>query len=223
MSKQQRFWRDHSERDRQLAGVDDARPQFNRLRRETPEELSMLTDLASLNVECNDLSGNPTLVLASILLKTLVLSRNELQVDISDWHDLYPRLTHLALVNNPRGQAFPDELVGLRKLEVLDLSYNDLTGEISNDIGDLAFIADLDLSHNQLKGEMPDRLPQMDKTRRLDLSDNMLEGDIPGTFAAMRQLLRLDLWGNELIGCIPSELQELPNLEIFIEGLGFCE
>ncbi len=80
---------------------------FNRLRREIPEELSMLTDLASLNVGCNNLPGNPTLVLASFLLRSRVLSRNELQVDISGWHDLYPRLTHLALVNNLRGKPSP--------------------------------------------------------------------------------------------------------------------
>ncbi|KAL4299322.1 hypothetical protein AHAS_Ahas17G0089300 [Arachis hypogaea] len=57
----------------------------------------------------------------------------------------------------------------------LDLSYNNLSGEISASLGNLLKLEALDLSHNQLTREVPPRVGDMSSLGVLDLSYNHLQ------------------------------------------------
>nr|AMM42794.1 LRR-RLK [Vernicia fordii] len=80
--------------------------------------------------------------------------------------------------NNLTG-GIPDELINLHALRVLNLSRNQLSGKITEKIGDLQDLESLDLSHNHLSGPIPQSLASLNSLVQLNLSYNNLEGKIP--------------------------------------------
>ena len=64
-------------------------------------------------------------------------------------------------------------------LEVLDLSYNWLSGEVPSALGDLANLRELYLSDNRLSGEIQSTLGNLAALEVLVLSNNHLSGSIP--------------------------------------------
>ncbi|XP_052723810.1 receptor-like protein EIX2 [Vigna angularis] len=80
--------------------------------------------------------------------------------------------------NNLTGEI-PKEISYMIGLVSLNLSRNNLSGEIPFDIGNLSSLESLDLSRNQFCGRIPSSLPQMDFLQKLDLSHNSLSGRIP--------------------------------------------
>ncbi|KAM4100512.1 hypothetical protein ACB094_05G072900 [Castanea mollissima] len=73
----------------------------------------------------------------------------------------------------------------------------------------------LDLSCNNLTGEIPDELGNLSSILGLNLSHNHLTGSIPKTFSKLAQIESMDLSYNNLTGEIPSELIDLNFLEVF--------
>ncbi|KAM7489905.1 hypothetical protein LguiB_027389 [Lonicera macranthoides] len=80
--------------------------------------------------------------------------------------------------NNLVGQI-PQELVSLTGLCFLNLSRNNLTGHIIQNISQMKNIEILDLSRNQLSGAIPVDLGSLNFLSILDLSSNNLSGKIP--------------------------------------------
>eukprot|EP00261_Vitis_vinifera_P036617 XP_019077860.1 PREDICTED: probable LRR receptor-like serine/threonine-protein kinase At4g36180 isoform X3 [Vitis vinifera] len=81
--------------------------------------------------------------------------------------------------------------------------------------GILEFMSGLDLSCNNLTGEIPHELGMLSWIRALNLSHNQLNGSIPKSFSNLSQIESLDLSYNKLGGEIPLELVELNFLEVF--------
>ncbi|KAF7803760.1 LRR receptor-like serine/threonine-protein kinase FLS2 [Senna tora] len=73
----------------------------------------------------------------------------------------------------------------------------------------------LDLSCNQLTGEIPQQIGDLHALHALNLSHNHLNGTIPESFRKMIQMESLDLSSNNLIGGIPMQLQDLTFLSTF--------
>ncbi|CAH8381302.1 unnamed protein product [Eruca vesicaria subsp. sativa] len=79
----------------------------------------------------------------------------------------------------------------------------------------LGFMFGLDLSENELSGEIPAELGDLVDIRALNLSHNHLSGVIPQNFSSMEDLESLDLSFNVLHGQIPSQLTKLSSLAVF--------
>uniref|UniRef100_A0A7N2LN42 Leucine-rich repeat-containing N-terminal plant-type domain-containing protein n=2 Tax=Quercus lobata TaxID=97700 RepID=A0A7N2LN42_QUELO len=79
----------------------------------------------------------------------------------------------------------------------------------------LDLMSALDLSLNELIGEIPPKLGQLSSLHGLNLSHNQLTGPIPNSFSNLTQLESLDLSHNNLSGEIPSTLIDINSLEIF--------
>ena len=94
----------------------------------------------------------------------------------------------------------------------LDLSDNQLTGEIPPELGTLANLESLNLRGNELGGEIPAELGTLANLELLDLSDNQLTGEIPAELGTLAKLAGLYINGNQLSGEIPPELGNLANL-----------
>ena len=107
----------------------------------------------------------------------------------------------------------PPELGNLAKLEVLDLSSNDLTGIIPPELGNLAILEVLDLTGNDLTGSIPPELGNLANLRILDLRLNELTGSIPAELGNLFNLKELKLARTDLSGPLPPELGKLINLE----------
>ncbi|XP_073300201.1 receptor-like protein EIX2 isoform X2 [Primulina huaijiensis] len=80
--------------------------------------------------------------------------------------------------NNLLGEI-PCEVTGLDGLIALNLSSNHLVGSIPPNIGQVKLLNFLDLSGNNLTGRIPDALSQLNHLGVLNLSDNNLSGKIP--------------------------------------------
>jgi protein brassinosteroid insensitive 1 len=86
----------------------------------------------------------------------------------------------------------------------LDLSYNQLNGEIPTEISAMQSLMFLFLENNYLSGQLPQELGSHQSLINLDVSYNMLEGSIPSSFSDL-SLSVLDLSNNRLSGPIPQQ------------------
>ncbi|OEU11037.1 RNI-like protein [Fragilariopsis cylindrus CCMP1102] len=106
---------------------------------------------------------------------------------------------------------------GLSRLEIFNLSYNQISGPIPKDWWKIVHILKIwNLSHNQLSGSIPGEIMLIDSLQLLDMSYNKLTGTIPqeqieGGFRNPKKWLNLkDLYSllinnNFVSGTIPNE------------------
>ncbi|XP_055828975.1 receptor-like protein 15 [Solanum dulcamara] len=73
----------------------------------------------------------------------------------------------------------------------------------------------IDLSSNQLSGEIPKELSNLTKIRALNLSHNHITGTILSEFSNLKNIESLDLSYNNLTGMVPTQLLELTSLAVF--------
>jgi hypothetical protein len=108
---------------------------------------------------------------------------------------------------------------------ILDLSCNNLTGEIPEEIATLIALKSLNLSWNTFSGTIPEKIGALVQVESLDLSHNELSGEIPTSLSALTSLSRLNLSYNDLTGVVPSgnQLQTLEDPSyIYIGNPGLC-
>ena len=90
------------------------------------------------------------------------------------------------------------------------------------DTDDSGRVTRLNLSHNNLSGEMPAVLASLANLRELRLHNNNLDGPIPSWLADLTGLQRLYLAGNAFIGCVPEGLADVPDNDLGSLGLDDC-
>ncbi|GLT49221.1 hypothetical protein SLA2020_227950 [Shorea laevis] len=101
----------------------------------------------------------------------------------------------------------------------IDLSGNNLTGRIPEEITKIAALGILNLSMNHLNGSIPDKIGNLRWLESLDLSHNQLSGQIPPSLSNLTFLSYLNLSYNNLTGKIPSGNQlETLNDPFIYEG-----
>ena len=94
----------------------------------------------------------------------------------------------------------------------LNLLFNNLSGPVPNELGDLTGLARLNLTGNNLSGPIPPELGSLTSLSRLWLADNNLTGSIPPELSHLNRLIELALRNNNLTGPIPPELGDLTRL-----------
>ncbi|PWA76576.1 leucine-rich repeat protein [Artemisia annua] len=106
----------------------------------------------------------------------------------------------------------------------MDLSSNNLVGEIPVELMSLSALLGLNLSNNLLNGGIPDNIGNMKALNSLDFSVNQLTGPIPPSIAALNFLSYLNLSHNNLSGRIPtgSQLQTLTDPSIYVGNKDLC-
>ncbi|XP_018444408.1 receptor-like protein 15 [Raphanus sativus] len=95
----------------------------------------------------------------------------------------------------------------LRLLFGMDLSENQLSGNIPAELGGLLELKALNLSHNNLSGLIPESFSGLKKVESLDLSFNKLQGRIPLQLTALSSLAVFNVSFNNLSGVIPQGKQ----------------
>jgi hypothetical protein len=90
---------------------------------------------------------------------------------------------------------------------ILDLSSNNLMGQIPPSIGNLSSLRLLNLSRNHLEGKIPASLGEISTLEQLDLANNYLSGEIPQNLSILTMLAYLDVSSNTLCGIIPLGTQ----------------
>ncbi|KAL3507403.1 hypothetical protein ACH5RR_032785 [Cinchona calisaya] len=159
--------------------------------------LSSLSGLQVLDVSANQFSGPiPASFGRLAYLNKLVLRENMFSGSIPPSLGLCSSLQFLDLSSNKLSGPIPLELGKLESLEItLNLSCNVLTGPIPSQISALSKLSMLDLSHNNLDGNLSP-LATLDNLVSLNVSYNNFSGYLPDN-KLFRQLSVSDLAGNQ--------------------------
>ncbi|KAK8921978.1 putative leucine-rich repeat receptor-like protein kinase IMK3 [Platanthera zijinensis] len=101
------------------------------------------------------------------------------------------------------------QLTALRKLSLHD---NAIGGQIPSAIGFLRDLRGIYIFNNRFSGEIPPSIGNCIALQTLDLSHNLLAGSIPSSLSNSSRLYRLNLSLNNFTGSIPDSLSILPSL-----------
>ncbi|PUZ52495.1 hypothetical protein GQ55_6G274700 [Panicum hallii var. hallii] len=189
--------------------------QFLRLRSnqfsgEIPEVLSQLHALQYLDLSNNKLSGPVPHFLGNL---TSMYMHNP-EWDTSPFTEFMVYGVggaYFSVYTFSLRATYKGEAVIFRKyynrLTSIDLSANQLTGEIPSEIRFLSALFNLNLSRNHIGGSIPDEIGSMIYLESMDLSWNDLSGSIPQSLTSLPSLGYLDLSYNDLSGKIPYQDQ----------------
>jgi Leucine-rich repeat (LRR) protein len=153
-------------------------------------------------------------------LEAFVADGNQLSGEISDLVSLLCNkpniLGILDLSNNELKGELPDCWNNLTYLHYVDLSNKKLTGNIPFSMGALSSMEALILSNNSLSGRFPSSLKNCsDKLALLDLGQNKFHGPLPSWIGdSLHQLVILSLRFNNFNESLPSNLCYLRKLQI---------
>ncbi|XP_066359370.1 probable LRR receptor-like serine/threonine-protein kinase At3g47570 isoform X2 [Miscanthus floridulus] len=176
-----------------------------------PPEIEHLTNLTILYMENNLLAGNlPDSIGNLPNLFVLSLSQNKLSGQVPSSIGNLNKLSDLYLQENNFSGLIPRALGYCKNLETLNLSCNGFTGSIPKELFTLSMLSEgLDLSHNELSGEIPLEIGGLINLDVLNISNNQLSGTIPSALGSCVHLGSLHMEGNLLHGKIPESFISL--------------
>ncbi|XP_008226587.2 PREDICTED: receptor-like protein 2 [Prunus mume] len=194
---------------------------YSNLTGQIPVWLSKLKNLQVLELDFNQITGPIPSWLGTLpRLFSITLAHNRISGEFPKQLCRLPRLVYepniaskvetfefeLPLIN---GGSHPNFLS--HKLSFLlggiDLSNNNLDGDIPIEIGQLQFIRALYLHSNNFSGIIPDQISNLKNLEILDLSVNNLSGKIPSSLASLNFMRAFDVSYNNLQGPIPTSTQ----------------
>ncbi|PON92271.1 Tyrosine-protein kinase [Trema orientale] len=180
-----------------------------------PTGILSCQSLVTIDLSSNQLSGSlpDGFGAAFPKLKTLNLAGNEIHGRDSDFLEL-KSITTLNVSSN----LFQGSAMGMFKelLEVIDLSRNQFQGHISqvqfNTSYNWARLVYLDLSENELSGDILHNFNQSQNLRHLNLAYNRFSRQEFPKIEMLSSLEYLNFSSTSLIGQVPAEMSQLSNL-----------
>ncbi|XP_057777784.1 phytosulfokine receptor 1 [Salvia miltiorrhiza] len=168
-----------------------------------------------VNSSCCDWPGvtcsSPPSPAAARVIK-LELAGRRLFGNLSDSLATLEQLKTLNLSRNYLKGFIPLSLLHLLHLEILDLSYNDISGSFPSTIN-LPSITVINFSENSITGAVPAEICiNSSRIRVLNVADNFLNGVVPIGLGNCTSLEELALATNLISGALPEDLFRLQNL-----------
>ncbi|KAJ0102140.1 hypothetical protein Patl1_04098 [Pistacia atlantica] len=126
-------------------------------------------------------------------------------------------MTLFLMSNNKLSGEIPRSICDIGTIEVLDLSYNNLSGKIPECLGNFSInLHVLDLRKNILHGKIPGTFTEGSNLRTLNLNYNGLEGPVPRSLINCTLLEILDLGNNKINDTFPYWLENLSKLQVLV-------
>ncbi|GKV49099.1 hypothetical protein SLEP1_g55866 [Rubroshorea leprosula] len=191
-----------------------------------PKTLCLLKNISIMDLSSNTFSGTVPSCFHNLTFGRVVLNYGEtlaqdgflISNDFTDQGCLYGVLLkknlNIHIDIGAAGQAVTDivtknrasSYIGKRinLMSALDMSCNDLIGEIPEEYGMLSQILSLNLSHNRLTGPIPITFSKLAQIESMDLSYNNLSGEIPLELDSLNFLEVFNVSYNNLSGEIPT-------------------
>ena len=186
-----------------------------------PDEICALSSLQILDLSHNKLFGsipkcvnnfsmmakiNNTNYPAFLFVQSAIYSSNPSESEFLvikgkslEYSTILRLINIIDLSNNNLSGEIPKEVASLQGLQSLNLSLNILTGRIPENIGDMGSIESIDFSLNQLSGHIPQSMSSLTFLSHLNLSKNNLSGRIPSS-TQLQSLNASSFFGNKLCG-----------------------
>lgn len=206
-----------------------------------PQDLNKLEMLSNVGLQRNNFVGKLPSFSGLSNLQYAYLSGNQFDTIPSDFFVGLTNLQVMSLDENPLNQstgwAVPRELANSVQLMNLTLMNCSLVGPLPDYLGTMSNLKVLELSYNNLSGEIPasfsgsnlqilwlnnqnergfsgsiDVIASMTMLTDVWLHGNGFTGPIPTGIGACTSLQQLWLNGNQLVGLIPGNLTSLPEL-----------
>uniref|UniRef100_A0A2N9EWM9 Leucine-rich repeat-containing N-terminal plant-type domain-containing protein n=1 Tax=Fagus sylvatica TaxID=28930 RepID=A0A2N9EWM9_FAGSY len=155
------------------------------------------------NLVSLDLSGNQFQGPIPVDLQNMTSLRH---LDLSDNSTLYMSVPFESALLVIKGKVL-EYSTTLQLLNIIDLSKNNLSGQIPKEVTSLQGLQSLNLSFNSLNGRIPKNIGDMGSLESIDFSVNQLSGQVPQSMSRLTFLSYLNLSNNHLIGRIPSSTQ----------------
>ncbi|KAL5549233.1 hypothetical protein UlMin_004464 [Ulmus minor] len=168
---------------------------------ELPASLSNLSSLQVLDVTENQLNGSIPASSGDFKAMTKV-QRNITSVNLGRGGRYYEE----KLVVTTKGQVLTFTKT-LSLVVSLQLSENNLSGEIPPELTKLLGLLVLNLSGNHISGAIPESISMLKQLQSLDFSSNRLSGPIPQSMPSLSFLQYLNLSNNDFSGTIPFKDQ----------------
>ncbi|WOK92572.1 LRR receptor-like serine/threonine-protein kinase FLS2 [Canna indica] len=211
----------------------------NKFSGEIPEWLGSLSFLTVLRLSSNLFHGNIPVSLANLAgLQVLDLSSNNfvgsvpsslgnLSTIVMKKHsatDLNYEGYIQSISITAKGSSLDYTNIVLSFVTSIDLSNNNLSGEIPEELTNLLGLNFLSLARNHLTGKIPEKIGGMKELLSLDLSMNNLTGGIPSSMSNLDFLGHLNLSYNNLSGRIPTsnKFSTLDDLSIYVGNDNLC-
>ncbi|XP_058076477.1 receptor-like protein 43 [Magnolia sinica] len=200
----------------------------NQLNGTIPTTLGQLSNLYLLDLSDNSLTGN---VSESVFENLTKLSFENLLAMKND-----QKINHVLSYGGARSSYYKENLLVSVKGQMLeytktislvtciDISRNNLSGEIPEGLIGLLGLRALNLFGNHLTGKIPDEIGKLTLLESLDFSENQLSGIIPLSMSNLTFLSCLNLSFNNLWGEIPSgnQLQTFQDPSIYMGNNRLC-
>ncbi|XP_074318008.1 receptor-like protein EIX2 [Silene latifolia] len=184
----------------------------NRLHGKLPTYFPFVFDMNPfIDMSSNFLEGTiPPFFSNAIYLN---LSRNSFSGPVSFLCPSSSKLSIDLSHNNLSGEL-PDCSPEFASMSVLDLSNNSFSGQLPSSLANLSYLKSLHLRNNKFSGKLPLSLCNLTFLSYLDLGDNLFSGEIPGCLGhTLKKLVVLSLRNNSLSGSIPPQLCH-PSIQI---------
>ncbi|XP_027110604.1 probable LRR receptor-like serine/threonine-protein kinase IRK [Coffea eugenioides] len=183
-----------------------------------PDSMSGCVNLLVLDVSHNSLSGNIPSWIFRLGLQQLIFSENRLSGTMDNafaasMENSRQKVVALDISHNNLSGEIPLAIGVFSSLQVLNLSKNSLIGGIPSNIGELKLLDILDLSENQLNGSIPLEIGRATSLNKLILEKNFLAGNIPTSIGNCSMLTSLSLSQNNLTGPVPAAVAKLAYLQ----------
>jgi Leucine-rich repeat (LRR) protein len=215
---------------------------MNQLTGGIPKELGLCRQLLTIDLSNNQLLGAIPPEINNIWtsgtsLRQLILNNNKLsgsipsfrslnQIQMLDFSinafsvipsslDSLPNLTHLNLSYNQITGNIPVNLMRDTSLVFLGISDNKLTGAIPSTIGNLKKLVYVSFANNGLNVALPPSLSGATKLRELYLFGNQIPSTIPPQYGLLDSLEIFQIERNQLAGTVPFELSKIKRLAHF--------
>nr|GMD11653.1 probable LRR receptor-like serine/threonine-protein kinase At1g34110 [Ipomoea batatas] len=171
--------------------------------------------LSWLDVSMNQIQGVLPYSIGGFFpnLQLLNMSMNAIQGDIPPSLGELTQLWVLDLSNNNLSGELPEEFVqGCISLKYLKLENNNLQGQVLPTNSNLGSLEYLRLENNRFSGELSRGLLNSMSLELLDLSNNSITGEIPDWIGNLSQLSSISLSNNFLQGAIPMSFCKVNEL-----------
>ncbi|EEC49606.1 predicted protein, partial [Phaeodactylum tricornutum CCAP 1055/1] len=163
---------------------------------------SNISRITQINWARMNLNGVlPTEVAVLEDLVTLDLAENDIEGTLPEGLFTLKDLRFLYLHDNAITGSIPVNM-NLRRLYLLDLGYNDMTGTLpadwSNGVNTMNALTLLYLNHNSFRGTIPSTYPELgnDRLQVYELNDNQLTGEVPGGYVVRNLLQSVEMQNN---------------------------